>query len=178
MRYSQAMCVRPRKMAETGPLRFVAATEGLKGDGWDLQMGGADLSRYESNGVVLWAHDYSRPPIGRAEAWVENGQLLSDIEFDLADPDGARIDRKYRDGFLNAVSIGFDFNWREVDLKTGVVDRWELLEISAVPVPMDANALLERQARAAAPDPVAMLRRAQAAARMADLAAKIPGLPG
>lgn len=187
MKYARAFIQRTKKRQtaegsndQSGPLRFVAATEGLKGDMWHLQMSGIDLSRFESNGVVLWAHDYwTTPPIGRADAFVEQNQLMADVEFDLEDPLGASVDRKYRNGFLNAVSIGFDFAEGAVD-DQGVVSEWELLEISAVPVPMDPEALLERQRAGArqmaelARDPLARERWAEATRR----AALIPGLPG
>lgn len=178
MRYARAFIQRTKKRNDeesddaAGPLRFVAATEGLKGDGWDLQMSGIDLSRFENNGVVLWAHDYwTQPPIGRADAFVESNQLMADIEFDLDDPLGASVDRKYRRGFLNAVSIGFDFNWETAIDDHGVVNDWELLEISAVPVPMDPDALLERQKAGARQlaelgrDPLARERWAEAKRR-------------
>lgn len=178
MHYARAFMQRTKKKRDdeenddqSGPLRFVAATEGLKGDMWDLQMSGIDLSRFENNGVVLWAHDYwSVPPIGRAEAFVEKNQLMADVEFDLDDPLGASVDRKYRKGFLNAVSIGFDFELGAVD-DQGHVAEWELLEISAVPVPMDPEALLERQRSGArqlaelARDPLARDRWAEAKRR-------------
>lgn len=186
MKYGRAFIQRTKRQEdgedETGPLRFVAATEGLKGDMWDLQMSGIDLSRFENNGVVLWAHDYwTQPPIGRAEAFVEKNQLMADVEFDLDDPLGASVDRKYRRGFLNAVSIGFDFELGAVD-DAGKVSDWELLEISAVPVPMDPDALLERQKAGARQlaelgrDPLARDRWAEAKRRFDALT--IPGSRG
>jgi len=133
-----------------GPLRFVIATEGRKGDGIDLKMANADLGRYQANPVVMALHDYGRLPVGRAEnVTVEDGRLLADAIFDLDDPTGAEIDRKYRGGFMSAVSVGFDV----YDVNDqGVPARWELLEFSAVPIPMDGDALVEsgRQARALA----------------------------
>lgn len=175
MKYGRAFIQRTKRQEDgeedAGPLRFVAATEGLKGDMWDLKMSGADLSRFESNGVVLWAHDYwTQPPIGKATASVDGKQLMADIEFDLDDPLAAAVDRKYRKGFLNAVSIGFDFAYEAVN-EAGVVSEWELLEISAVPVPMDPDALLERQRSGArqmadlARDPLARDRWAEAKRR-------------
>lgn len=184
MRYGRAYIQRTKRDEEEtdGPLRFVAATEGLKGDGLDIQMSGADLSRFTENGVVIWAHDYwTQPPIGKATAEIDGSRLMADITFDLDDPLGASVDRKYRKGFLNAVSIGFDFGYDAVDDK-GVVSEWELLEISAVPVPMDPDALLERQRSGArqladlARDPLARDRWAEAKRRFDALT--VPGSRG
>lgn len=123
-----------------GPLRFVIATEGRKGDGIDLRMDNVDLGRFQQNPVVMALHDYFQLPIGRAEnVAVEDGKLMADAIFDLSDPRGAEIDRKYREGFMSAVSVGFDVY--DVD-DQGVPARWELLEFSAVPIPMDGDALV------------------------------------
>lgn len=134
-----------------GPIRFVMATEGPKGDGIDLRMEGADLRRFRANPVVGYGHCYwgrNDLPIGRATNTVVDGKrLLADVVFDLADDFAARVDQKYRDGFLNAVSIGFDVHeWEggNGDYRSGgVATKWELFELSAVPLPMDGKAVVE-----------------------------------
>ncbi|WP_435111882.1 HK97 family phage prohead protease [Nocardiopsis synnemataformans] len=138
--------------AEEGkPLRFVAATEGRKGDGIDLRMSGARLERFRANPVIGYNHSYwgrQSLPIGRAPTVETDGnRLMMDIEFDPDDEFAMEVERKYRGGFLNAVSIGFDVNeWEnEADnyWRGGVATDWELLETSAVPIPMDASAVVE-----------------------------------
>ena len=109
-RFVEGFCLRDYKKSDDKTLRFVAATEGTKGDGINLRMQGADLERFRKSPVIMWAHDYSRPPIGRADVQVENGMLMADVTFDESDPFAADIARKYRDGFLSAVSVGFDFS--------------------------------------------------------------------
>lgn len=136
---------------EGGPIRFVGATEGEKGDGIDLRMSGARLARYRSNPIVGYGHSYwgrSSLPIGKSERTVVDGsRLLMDVRFDLADEFAATVDRKYRDGFLNAVSIGFDvLAWDDPKSNYwtgGVAVEWELFELSSVPLPMDADAVVE-----------------------------------
>ena len=91
--------------SDTGPIRFVAGTEGMKIDGRDYRMAGMDLGRFEANPVVMWCHDLTTPPIGRGVPSIDGGRLLLDVEFDMADPFAAEIDGKYRRGFLNAVSM-------------------------------------------------------------------------
>lgn len=136
---------------EGGPLRFVAATEGVQADMIDLRMSGAKLDRYRANPVFLYGHQtYGRDslPIGRAtDVHVDGTRLMIDVEFDRGDEFAARVERKYRDGFMNAVSIGFDVHAWENGVgsywKGGVAEKWELTELSAVPVPMDAAAVVE-----------------------------------
>lgn len=142
------MALRAEAEESEGRLRFVLATEGRKADGIDLRMANVDLERFESNPVILALHDYWSLPVGRAEnIAVEGKRLMADAVFDLDDATGAALDRKYRGGFMNAVSIGFDAY--DVD-GNGIPTRWEPLEFSAVPIPMDAKALIDsgRKARA------------------------------
>jgi hypothetical protein len=125
--------------AEPGsPLRFVASTEGKKRDGLDLKAEDWQIENYRRNPIVLWAHDYSgaRLPIGRATVRIEDKKMLADVTFDQGDEFARQVEDKYRRGFLNAVSVGWDDNPDETR---------DLLDISAVPVPADPNALLLRQ---------------------------------
>lgn len=132
-----------------GPIRFVAATEGVKADGIDLRMSGAQLDRYRRNPVFGYGHRYwSRDdlPIGRATSTeVSGSQLLIDVGFDQSDDFARRVEAKYRGGFLNAVSIGFDvtaWDGKGSYWGGGIAKEWELNEVSAVPIPMDAEAVV------------------------------------
>lgn len=120
------------------PLRFVASTEGKKRDGLDLKAVNWRTENYQRNPIVLWAHDYSgaRLPIGRATVRIEDKKMLADVTFDQGDEFARQVEDKYRRGFLNAVSVGWD---------DGADDTHDLLDISAVPVPADPSALLLRQ---------------------------------
>jgi hypothetical protein len=127
-----------------GPLTFVASTSGVKRDGLDLDQGRWRLENYERNPVVLWAHDLfgHRLPIGRAAVEVEDGALMARVEFDHEDEFAQQIERKYRRGFMKAVSV----QWRNVEEEEEIF--YDLLEISAVPVGADPDALLEREREA------------------------------
>ena len=131
---------------ESGPIRFVASTEGVARDGRSLDMGRWRLENYQSNPVVLWAHDYSGrvPPIGRAEVRVdaERRALLADVVFDQDDPFAREVERKVRSGFLNAVSVGW------YDVREGQEVYYDLVDVSVVPVPADPRALKVEEARA------------------------------
>ena len=128
-----------------GEFGFTASTTGVKRDGLDLEMKGGTFDNFRRNPVVLWAHDYlgRNLPIGKVEKIrVLKNELRVRVVFDEADPFAAEVARKYRDGFLNAVSIGWEVV--EFDANTRTVTEWDLLDISAVPVPGDPDALMER----------------------------------
>lgn len=106
-----------------------------------------DLTEYNKNPVILWAHDYYAPPIGRA-LWskIDGKGLLQKIKF--ADTAFATdIYNLFKGGFLNAFSVGF----RAMrDSKNSSIFRQALLlESSAVAVPCNASALAERTASGA-----------------------------
>lgn len=126
------------------PLTIVAATEGRKGDGLNLTMKGAELGRFEANPVLGYGHSYwgrDGLPIGRADkTWIDGDALKMDLLFDQEDDFARKVERKYRGGYMNAFSIGFDV-WNIDD--AGVPEGWELFEVSAVPLPMDPNAVVE-----------------------------------
>ena len=127
---------------EGGRITFVASTPGVKRDGMDLDPAAWYLDNYQRNPVVLWSHGYlsDRLPIGRAEVWVEERGLVAAVTFDQEDGFAREVESKYRRGFLNAVSVGWTLrNDREQE------EQYELLDISAVPVPGDPDALMERQ---------------------------------
>ncbi|MFJ2002172.1 HK97 family phage prohead protease [Streptomyces chartreusis] len=126
------------------PLTIVAATEGRKGDGLNLTMDGAELGRFEANPVLGYGHSYwgrDGLPIGRSDkTWIDGEQLKMDLLFDQEDDFARKVERKYRGGYMNAFSIGFDV-WNIAD--DGTPEGWELFEVSAVPLPMDPNAVVE-----------------------------------
>jgi len=109
--------------------------------------GAWNLAKYKANPVVLWAHDYRRPPIGKAIRIEEdqNG-LFSEMEF-AKDDFSQQIFELFKGGFLSAFSVGFNpknFVVEPIDAqKRGVVyTEAELLEYSAVPIPANPGALI------------------------------------
>jgi len=128
------------------PIRFKASTESLGRDGMIIEAAGWQLDNYRKSPTVLWAHDYlgQRLPIGMAEVAIEGSALMADIRFDQEDQFAKDVESKYRRGFLSAVSVG----WNTLEQKPTTpprISKAELLDISAVPVPGDPNALKERQ---------------------------------
>lgn len=144
---------------EGAPLRVVMATEGRKADGIDLRMSGAGLDRFRANPVLGYGHRYygrDNLPIGRvnpASITVDGPSALADLEFDQGDEFARTVERKMRDGYLNAVSIGFEvLAWENDNARSGVATSWELSELSVVPVPMDASATVQAGRAGDTPD--------------------------
>ena len=141
-----------RERGINGELTFVASTGAVDRHGDTVAPEGWRLDAYRENPVVLWAHDYRRPAIGRAQSvWRDGGALLARLEF--APTEFAReVEGLYRQGYQQGVSVGFRplrFEERR-DAHTGAFLgirflEQELLEISAVPVPANRGALLERR---------------------------------
>ena len=114
---------------------------------------GVDFENYNKNPVVLWAHTYNEPPIGKAQ-WVKQGRKYIKAKWEWADTAKAQeIKQLWDGGFLNAVSVGFIANKSHeptpAEIKKNpewstvykIVDEWELLEFSIVPVPANPEAL-------------------------------------
>lgn len=111
-----------------------------------IETAGYELGNYLKNPVVLWAHDYFMPPIGKAlSVSIEAERLVARDLFAPADvhPFGDTVYRLLKGGFLNAASVGIDpIEWF-FDEKNGGIrfKRQELLEHSIVPVPCNPEAL-------------------------------------
>ena len=129
-------------------ITFVLSTDEVDRHGDVISADGWVLDSYRTNPVLLWAHDYRQPAIGRAaKIWTEPHRLLANMEFA---PTGfaQEISSLYRSGFQWGVSVGFKplrFEERR-DEKTGAFLglrflEQELLEVSAVPVPANRSAL-------------------------------------
>lgn len=151
MYYSRALIQNIPAAGE--PLPFIASTNGIARDGMVIRENAWELDNYRNNPIVLWAHDYigQRLTIGRGDVDTAADGLRVGIHFDQADDFARTIERKYRDGYLFAVSVGWNSLQTERSNNPAIkaiVTRAELLDISAVPVPGDPNALMERQQRA------------------------------
>jgi len=136
-------------------LEFAGSTEDVDRMGDIIKSSGWKLGPFKKNPVFMWVHDYSQPPIGRAlKVWVdkETKRLMFNVQF--AGPDiyqfADTIYKLYLGGFLHATSVGFiPLNWEGKDGENdfpawegNVFTSQELLELSSVPVPANANALM------------------------------------
>jgi HK97 family phage prohead protease len=139
---------------EAGIFEAMISTEAVDRQGDIVRATGAQLGNYLKNPVVLWAHDYSQPPVARALSVeiVPGEGIKATFQFPEwgSNPQADVVRRLWQAGFLNATSIGFiplksrpvdgekdeDFWWTPQEYLS-----WELLEFSIVPVPANQEAL-------------------------------------
>jgi HK97 family phage prohead protease len=140
-------------------LRFVGSDETPDRDNDIMEVNGWKLDEYLKNPVFLWAHDYDKPPVGKAISVIIDAatkKLLFDIKFATAEeyPFADTIYKLYKGGYLNATSVGFRGTKFETRNDESVINmpEWQrgrrykeqnLLELSAVPVPSNPNALMQ-----------------------------------
>lgn len=130
---------------------FVISTESVDRMGDTIAVDGWKLANYRKNPVVLWAHDSKMMPVAKASnIRVEDGKLKARAEFMPREISGFAdaVYRAFKAGFLNAVSVGFSpikYAFSEEDGRTWGIDflEQELLEFSCVPIPANAEALVE-----------------------------------
>jgi HK97 family phage prohead protease len=163
----------------TRTVRFILSDASVDRMGDSINAAGWQLDSYRRNPVVLWAHDSSSPPIGRmTNIFVANEKLMGDVQFApvSAYPFAETIYNLVTEGFIKAGSVGFiPIEWKFADDKSRPMGidfkRQELLEFSVVPVPANANALIEARSYRGSREPTlaelgAQLGRAIVAARL------------
>ncbi len=116
-----------------------------------ISQNGWDLSNYEKNPVVLWAHNHSIPSIGYAKNLTIKDSLCGDVVFNdkSFDEFGWSIGERVKFGSIKSGSVGFLVKEIEIvdhkknpDEKADIIYRkQELLEFSICNVPCNANAL-------------------------------------
>jgi len=151
----------------------IASTDALDRDREILIPKGVMVEQFMKNPVMLNIHDRRKLPVGRVLGLsVSEDAVKFDFEFN-DDPESARIEKLYENNFMNAFSVGFipkayiptydlednvssldvtlpdgsthtvDFT-KYADRPYGIIPKWELLEISPVPVPSNPEALMIR----------------------------------
>lgn len=141
--------IRAEGEGEDKPLSFILSTADRDRYGDVVEQTGWDLTNYEKNKVMLWAHDYRQAPVGSPSfVGVKGGNLVGEaVKFQQRDVHefGWAVGQMYRQGFLNTVSVGFqpvEWSWFEDEEGEGIrFIKSELLEFSAVPIPANPNAL-------------------------------------
>lgn len=135
-----AKAAKAEDAADTGWFKVMATTDDIDRDGESIALDGWDFANYDKNPVVLWAHDFSLMPIAKVakRTQVDNGYI---VEGPFAPSErGQEARRNYDAGFLNTMSVGFI----PKEKKDNIITKAELLEISFVPVPANANAVAQR----------------------------------
>lgn len=151
-----------RKMDEENrTVEFVASDSSVDSYGTVLPVDKWDLTRYQSNGIVGYMHDVygeswtkSADPddiIGKGEAFIEDDKLVVRITFEPKELNerADKIFRKLQFGSLHAVSVGFRATAKGHQGREDLGENpnvyyyggMELLEVSVVNIPSNANAL-------------------------------------
>ncbi len=138
-----------------GVYRIVATTSERDRDG-DIVVptGVTNLKDYlGKNPVILFGHNWSGAPIGKAVGGQVNDNRL-ELQIVFAETDlGKEVKYLYDNGFMNSFSIGFlpiDYEVFQEDEKRGYkFTKWELLEVSAVSIPANSGANILRSAKEA-----------------------------
>ena len=134
---------------------FIASTDTPDRYGDVVDQKGWDLRAYGRNPVVLLNHNPSQLPIGKGHAYLKNGQLMLDVQFDKNDEMAQKVEQKVKGGFINAVSVGFQPTESIARSKLSTdhpyygksgyyFPKSELLEVSIVTIPANNEATLSK----------------------------------
>jgi len=112
-----------------------------------LEPGGARIADFLKNPVVLWAHEVRSLPIGRVTSLVRHEDALRAEILFAPTPFAKEVYELYAQGFLRGWSVGFrPVEWEVINDEKGKfagyhIRAWELVELSAVPIPANPDAL-------------------------------------
>ncbi len=149
-----------KKNTDTRTVTFVASDGSRDSAHTVLNQAGWDLKRFNANPVIGYNHEVYGAwdtkdvdfVIGKGRAYVEDGKLLVDITFEPKEFNelAEKVYQKVLFGSLNAVSVGFlpkgQGRWGDGEEACGEANETyyyagqELLEISVVNIPANANA--------------------------------------
>jgi HK97 family phage prohead protease len=139
---------------EQRSLKFTISSNSIDRMGDKIKQTGWELDNYRKNPVVLWAHNSAAPPVAKASdiSVKGNKKLTAQADFVPAEisPFADMIYQMYREKYLNATSVGMiplEFEVakdREDEYMLPFdINKQELLEFSAVPVPANPDALVQ-----------------------------------
>ncbi len=131
---------------ERRTITAVASTETPDRYGDVVLQNGWVLDNFLKNPVIPWGHDYKQPPIAKAiDIRVEGNKLVFTAQFPEKgiNPTADMVFDMYRTGFLKAFSVGFiPIEYEQNEYGGYTYKKQELLEISAVTVPANQEALV------------------------------------
>lgn len=134
--------------------RFLFSDESVARDGHVIISAGIETDNYLRNPVVPWAHDTEAPPIGRSVSLSMGASCFVNLKFVPREisPFAGMIRDMVAGSWLRAVSMSWmPIDWRfstDRERGPGAIDflSCDLLEISVVPVPALATALIDAAA--------------------------------
>lgn len=129
--------------ADNGEITAIASTAVEDRQGEIVEVEGWDLKDFKTNPVILWGHDHSQLPIGKAtKTWIEGSgkqaKLMTKIAFQEVTELGRAVKQLVADGVLKTLSVGF----MPVDADGNRFTKQKLLEISVVNVPANPQAMM------------------------------------
>lgn len=143
------------KNSEKREITVIGSQLGVDRDRDIVDIKTMNLKPYKTNPVVLWSHRSGELPIGKAvsiQKAAGNTQLKFKVKFATEEeyPFADTVYKLVKGGYINASSIGFAVNYEksEYDKDRGGYDlnNSELLELSLVNVPANADALITQRA--------------------------------
>lgn len=143
------MAENKRTLPEVLEIDFTITDESVNRYGWRLLVAGIDLIGFLKNPVCCVQHFTSMIPVGKwKNLRVEGQELKGTVEFDRNDEEAVKLYWKYKDGYMSAVSLNV-IPVEESDepkfllpgQKFSTLVKSELLEISCVTIPGQANAV-------------------------------------
>ena len=135
-------------------LEFIGSTENIDRDHEVIKLSGWRLTNFKKNPVVLVNHNPRELPVAKAtKVWVDKADkaLKFRVKFPEADvsPQGDTLFKLYKNGFMNATSVGFVPNRDKMvfgDPQAGepriTFKEQELLELSLVSIPANIDAIV------------------------------------
>lgn len=128
---------------------FIICDNTVNRYGWRLLVEGIDYSGFLKNPVCCLQHNTYSIPVGKwKNLRVENEQFKGTAEFDRNDEEAVKLYWKYKDGYMNAVSLNvieIETSEEKKYLLPGQVRetliKSELLEVSLVTLPGNKNAV-------------------------------------
>jgi len=128
---------------DNGEITAIASTAVEDRQGEIVEVEGWDIKDFKANPVILWGHDHSQLPIGKAtKTWVEGtgkqAKLMTKIAFQEVTELGRAVKQLVNDGILKTLSVGF----QPIDGEGNRFTKQKLLEISVVNVPANPQAMM------------------------------------
>lgn len=130
--------------ADDGSFIAVASTNSVDRHGEVVDNNGWDLKAFKKSPVILWAHDHTEPAIGVSKkTWVEGAGkkaklMIQPLLHDVTEKARA-VKQLVEMGVIKSLSVGF----KPLESEDGVTfDKNELLEVSVVNVPANADAMM------------------------------------